>query len=305
MIADGAKRRKQPIDPVRFLTGHYGYSCEYDVKNKGSQKGHPLLTTRLTIAFLGFALLPGGTAQAQSSNIARTYAEKGELSATVAERGYRQTWELAKAQCAELDFKGGGGWRLPDRDEVRRINVYDNRELLPQEIKDSGVCDVRMWTSETEPEPKGRGENGLWFCRASNKEYLENYTGASDDALTMCVRTGRPTSPVAVEPKKPVARKTWSETEAAKASAPTIALTRTPDRTEEDNAAAGRGPREHEKARAAAEQRVAKEAAEELARKLAANLKGRERCLKPESRGMCGCLMYQATPPGGWKTCGK
>lgn len=275
-----------------------------DVKNKEDQKGRRLLTTRLTIAFLGIALLLGGTAQAQSSN-ARTYAEKDGLSATVAERGYRQIWELAKKQCAELDFKGGGGWRLPDRDEVRKINVYDNRELLPQEIKDSGVCDVRMWTSNTEPGSKGRGENGLWFCRASNKEYFENYKGASDDALTMCVRTGRPTSPVTVEPKKPVARKSWSETEAAKASAPTITLNRIPDRTEEDNAAAVRGQREHEKARVAAEQRVAKEAAEELAQKLAADLKGRKNCLKPESRGMCGCLMYQATPPGGWKTCGK
>lgn len=63
--------------------------------------------------------------------------------------------------------------------------------------------------------------------------------------------------------------------------------------------------REFAKKQAQVEQARAKEQAELQAVAFQKTLERRKQCLEPQMRGQCGCLSFQAAPPGGWKTCGK
>jgi hypothetical protein len=257
----------------------------------------------LLITLFGAAVLLSAAALAQNSDSARTYVEVEGLSATIGEKDSFIPWEEAKDQCERLDYKGGGGWRLPDANEVRKVNAYKYRALLPAQLKDLPEradptltkCTVRTWTSDSDGYPFSHSslKTGVWYCKSQYEESSLNFN-PKFRSLAMCVRTGKPQAPPSPAPAKPVVTP----------DVPSLNLTRMPDSSENRPSAADER-RDHENARLAAEQQSAREAAEQLARKFAAEIKARENCLLPGNRNMCGCLKYQAKPAGGWKTCSK
>jgi hypothetical protein len=198
------------------------------------------------------------------------------------------TWDDADQLCRFL------GWRLPTQAEIEAFvgdRAYPDRDWLSEKHFYT-VHRNALWLTDRFAYFIGF-DNGVWK--------LDNVTEYRSGKLwAVCVRGAYRGAAAANLPRV---------THDKPSAAPAIVLTRQPDRAEEVKAAAeasARAAREYEQKRAAEEQqRVAKENAQRQAMVLEREVLERRSCMKPENRGGCGCLKYQATPPGGWGTCGK
>lgn len=199
-------------------------------------------------------------------------------------------WDDADQLCRFL------GWRLPTQAEIEAFvgdRAYPDRDWL-SEKRFYSVYSAALWLTDRFTYVIGF-DNGAWKLDRVRHDPARDAKG-----WAVCVRGAyRGTASVNLP------RVTHDKPSAT----PAIVLTRQPDRAEEVKAAAeaaARAAREYEQKRAAEEQqRVAKENAERQAKLLEREVLARRSCMKPENRGACGCLKYQATPPGGWVTCGK
>lgn len=247
-----------------------------------------------------------------------TYLEKNGLSATVIDFSppkrpeearalhpvdmrlrAQSEWGRAQAACSELDFKGGGGWRLPNRDEVRKMSVYENRALLPAQLRNLTDCDIRVWINESEADYDPSRRRGVIYCVSSRGEEYQGPLGALATSLAMCVRDGKPKAPIVFQEKE---KKREPNTNATNQL-----LTFAPDPKKELEAQAAtrlQVDRNDAKVRAAKEQQVAKENAERQLVAFDRELKDRQQCALPQNQDSCNCGKYQAKTPGR-RTCGK
>lgn len=197
-------------------------------------------------------------------------------------------WNDADQLCKFL------GWRLPTRAEIEAFvgdRAYPDRHWL-SEKHFYAAYSASLWLTDRSSAYVIGFDHGAWK--------LDRVTDRDGKAWTVCVRGAYRGAAAANLPRV---------TQDKPSATPAIVLTRQPDRAEEVKAAAeaaARAAREYEQKRAAEEQqRVAKENAERQAKVLEREILERRSCMKPENRGGCGCLKYQAAPPGGWTACGK